>query len=97
MNTLEIALDLAANRGIPVFPCKPDKTPATPHGFKDATTDLAQIEAWFSDREALIGVPTGTASGLNVLDVAPRVTTGTRSTSRTCSAAASTRRDAATT
>jgi len=72
MNTLEIALDLAANRGIPVFPCKPDKTPATPHGFKDATTDLAQIEAWFSNREALIGVPTGAASGLNVLDVDPK-------------------------
>lgn len=26
-------------RGIPLFPCNPDKSPKTPHGFKDATTD----------------------------------------------------------
>lgn len=35
--------------GIPVFPCAVDgKLPATAHGFKDATTDIAQIDAWWS-------------------------------------------------
>ena len=39
------ALDYAA-KGIPVFPCERfGKRPATSHGFKDRTTDAAQIEA----------------------------------------------------
>lgn len=34
--------------GLPVFPCAPGgKRPATPHGFKDATTDPGQIRAWW--------------------------------------------------
>lgn len=34
--------------GIPIFPCLPNtKRPATEHGFKDATTDLEQIDAWW--------------------------------------------------
>lgn len=38
-----------ARRGIPVFPCAPgDKRPATENGYKDATTDLGQIDAWWS-------------------------------------------------
>lgn len=37
-----------ARRGIPVFPCRPgSKEPATEHGYKDATTDLVQINAWW--------------------------------------------------
>jgi hypothetical protein len=36
--------------GIPCFPCVEDgKQPATDHGFKDATTDLAQIAAWWAE------------------------------------------------
>lgn len=35
--------------GVPIFICKPGtKKPATKHSFKDATTDAAQIDAWFS-------------------------------------------------
>ncbi len=52
---------------------KAGKHPRTPHGFKDATTDLAQIEAWWKQwPDANIGIPTGAASGLLVLDVDPR-------------------------
>ena len=67
------ALDYAA-RGVPVFPLVPrGKTPLTPHGFKDATKDLAQIEAWWTQHpNANIGMPTGSVSGLDVIDVDPR-------------------------
>jgi putative DNA primase/helicase len=48
-NLHEAAIDAAAS-GIPVFPCLPGtKRPATPHGFKDATTNRAQIDAWWHD------------------------------------------------
>ena len=70
MNSLDTALDLAANHGWPVFPCKTDKTPATPHGFKDATTDLKRIDAWFQNG-ALLGVPTGLRTRLLVVDIDP--------------------------
>ena len=43
-----------ARHGWPVFPCHPGrKTPATPHGYLDATTDPAQIRAWFARRPEL--------------------------------------------
>jgi hypothetical protein len=59
-------------RGIPVFPCKRDKKPATRNGFQDATTDLELVELWLWDDDRLIGVPTGSASGILVLDIDPR-------------------------
>ncbi len=56
--------------GLPVFPCQRDKTPLTPHGFKDASNDPAQIFAWWGSLEAeALGLATGAASGLWVLDV----------------------------
>ncbi len=57
-----------ADLGYPVFPCAPgDKVPITPRGFKDATTDAAQIEAWWKKYpDANIGIPT---AGLLVVDV----------------------------
>jgi putative DNA primase/helicase len=67
--TTEAALNYAS-RGLPVFPCGKDKKPLTGHGFKDATTDHAVIQQWWCQyTNALIGMPTGVASGLFVLDV----------------------------
>lgn len=34
--------------GIPVFPVGADKRPVTAHGFLDRTTDLTQIDTWWS-------------------------------------------------
>jgi hypothetical protein len=49
------------------------KHPRTPHGLKDATTDLAQVQAWWERwPKANVGVLTGHASDLVVLDVDPR-------------------------
>lgn len=57
--------------GVPVFPCRPnDKKPATEHGFKDATRDLAQIRRWASQiRNANWAMPTGGPSGIIAVDV----------------------------
>jgi Bifunctional DNA primase/polymerase, N-terminal len=70
----EATLSLAG-LGVPVFPCKPDKSPyyskgTLKHGHLDATTDRELIAEWW-DRwpEALIGMPTGSRSGVWVLDV----------------------------
>ena len=59
-----------AERGKPVFPCRPNKRPYTPHGFKNASTNPEQIRKWWVRfPDALIGMPTGSASGVVVLDV----------------------------
>lgn len=59
-----------ASRGRPVFPCSPEtKAPLTRHGFHDATTDAAEISAWFDcDRPPMIGLPTGAVTGLVIVD-----------------------------
>lgn len=60
-----------ADAGVPVFPCVPGgKRPLTGHGFLDATIDADQVEAWWRRHpEPNIGVPTGAASGVVVVDV----------------------------
>jgi hypothetical protein len=76
---VERVLDLA--KKYPVFPCRRNdekdsegrtlraKSPLTKNGFKDATQDEAQIRRWWADRpDALVGVPTGSRTGLAVLD-----------------------------
>lgn len=65
-SSLEAAIRLA-RQGWPVLPLK-GKIPATKHGCHDATTDEAQLRATFTD-EHNIGVATGEASGLIVLDL----------------------------
>jgi hypothetical protein len=59
-----------ARRGWRVFPCLPgQKIPATPHGYRDATTDQQQITGWFGrGRDWNLAVATG-APGPDVLDV----------------------------
>ncbi len=58
-----------ARRGLPIFPCR-GKVPLTSRGFKDATTDRSQIEAWWKEHpDALISVATGRISGVVVLDI----------------------------
>ena len=59
--------------GRPVFPVKLDKSPLTPHGFTDATTDEMQVRRWWVKwPDAGIGMPSGVRTGLVVLDVDPR-------------------------
>jgi bifunctional DNA primase/polymerase-like protein/primase-like protein len=67
---LPTALKLAA-AGLAVFPCRPrDKRPATEHGCKDATRDVATIKQWWQQQpDCNIGIATGTASNVFVVDV----------------------------
>ena len=60
-----------AHLGVPVFPCAPGgKRPIPKHGFHEATTDIRQVEAWWRQRpRANLAIPTGTASGVVVVDV----------------------------
>lgn len=69
-NVLESALR-AASAGFAVFPLVPGKKiPATGNGFKSASTDSSQITDWFTrNQNANIGIATGPASGVWVLDI----------------------------
>ena len=53
-----------------MLPCQPgQKTPATRHGVRDATTDAGQITAWFGRHpDWNLAIATG-APGPDVLDV----------------------------
>lgn len=84
---LDSALWYAAQRGWRVFPlhnlkasgactcgerdCSKGKHPRTPNGCNDASTDPAQIRAWWK-RWPLANVGIATGRGLVVLDVDPR-------------------------
>lgn len=79
-HNLRLALKLAA-QGFPVFPCRAktetvngkvykEKSPLTKNGFKDASTKETIIRArWARFPGALVGMPTGKASGFAVLDL----------------------------
>lgn len=66
-----------AQRGWPVFPVSKagsgGKTPLTPHGHLDASTDAATVRQWFQTDYpgANCGIATGPA-GLVVVDIDPR-------------------------
>src|SRR5437016_3969200 len=69
---LNDALTLASMR-LPCFPCTLSKRPACPHGFLDASTDPAVLrELWAKHPGDLVGVATGEASGVDVLDIDPK-------------------------
>lgn len=54
----------------PIFPCDENKVPVCKGGFKAATQDPDEIQKLFSiPGAALIGMPTGEASGLSVIDI----------------------------
>src|SRR5690242_13607011 len=64
----EAARDMA-ERSVAVFACKPDsKEPATPHGFKDATCDLAAIDTLFSEANYNVAFEPE-RTGLCILDI----------------------------
>jgi hypothetical protein len=70
MTPLEAALAYAGPRGWPLFPCNRHKRPLVEHGLTEASRDAAQITAWWQRwPSALIGMPTGRATGFVVLDV----------------------------
>lgn len=65
----QAALLLAAAR-VPVFPVATSKRPLTPHGFHDATTNPRQISTWWNRHpSAILAIPTGRLSGVDVVDV----------------------------
>jgi hypothetical protein len=69
MTLLEQALEIAAT-GVPVFPCGANKAPVCVGGFNRATCNPASVQALFAHKAAvLIGMPTGPASGVVVIDI----------------------------
>src|SRR5262249_35638808 len=71
MSTMHDAALQLAQKGLAVFPCQPrGKEPASDAGLHAATTDVERINRWWRAFPDLnIGVATGTASGIFVLDI----------------------------
>lgn len=69
-NPASAAAVLAA-AGVPVFPCVPQqKNPLTDHGFHDASTDASVVTKWWRRwPDANVAMPTGFASGIDVVDI----------------------------
>jgi hypothetical protein len=68
-NALFCALELAC-QGYRCFPCNADKKPACSHGFKDASSNLIALQQlWAASPGSLVGVATGSASGIAVVDI----------------------------
>src|SRR6188508_1827194 len=71
-DALTMAVNLARNCGWAVFPCSATKAPTIPGpgGYKHATKDPDEIKAlWRRHPAPLIGVATGSVSGIWVLDI----------------------------
>jgi hypothetical protein len=70
MAMIKSALALAV-KGLHVFPCQPRaKIPATSNGLKAATIDRTIITQWWQQNPQFnIGIATGKASGIFVVDV----------------------------
>jgi hypothetical protein len=68
---LHLAAVAYAEKGTAVLPLQPrGKTPATASGVKQATTDTAIIERWWTSAPNMnVGIATGSRSGIFVLDV----------------------------
>jgi len=60
-----------AKAGFPIFPCVADgKRPLTRSGFHEATCDNELVGRWWNRwPRANIGMPTGSASGIDVVDI----------------------------
>ena len=60
-----------ARAGISIFPCAADgKHPLTAAGFHDASHEVAHVQDWWNHwPRANIGMPTGSASGIDVVDI----------------------------
>src|SRR5262245_56674086 len=71
MTTLHAAALQLEGKGIAVFPCQPrGKEPACDTGLHAATTDIERINRWWQAFPDLnIGIATGKASGVFVLDI----------------------------
>lgn len=65
------AAAVLATAGVPVFPCVPlQKNPLTDHGFHDASTDTSVVTEWWRQwPHANVAMPTGFASGIDVVDI----------------------------
>jgi hypothetical protein len=69
MSPLDQALELSA-KGFKVFFCKSDKTPTCLGGFHRASKDVGTIfDLWSYHPGPLVAISTGSASGLDVVDV----------------------------
>ena len=69
---LQMAMSLAA-RGYLVLPVMPNKkTPACPHGVRDATRTADKIFIYFKDNQTNIALAPGKESNLLVVDIDPR-------------------------
>lgn len=65
------AATVLASAGVPVFPCVPlQKNPLTEHGFHDASTNASIVTEWWHQwPHANVAMPTGFASGVDVVDI----------------------------